>query len=94
MKLAFKSWLTYVLRRRDRIIADVNNMMGRVTHKHDVELLTSVAHAKKPHKVYDNTVWKESINREMETLKVAFGIMEAGTKIPVNHAKASGHLVF
>ena len=91
---AFKWWVPYTLRRRDRIIACVNKRMCRTTHKHGVEMPTSVAHAKKLDDVIGNTLWVCSINKEMESLKVAFDIIEDGSKIQVGHNKSSGHLVF
>ena len=91
---AFKWWVPYTLRRRDRIIAGVNKRVSRTTHKHGVELPTSVPHAKKLDKKNDNALWMDAINREMENLKVAFDVLEDGAKIPVGYTKASGHLIF
>ena len=91
---AFKWWVPYTLRRRDRIIAGVNKRISRITHKYGVELPTSVAHAKILEEKNGNTLWMDAINREMENLRVAFDILEDGSKIPVGYHKASGHLVF
>ena len=76
------------------MIAGVNKRISRTTHKHGVELPTSVAHAKKLDEKNGNTLWMDAINREMENLRVAFDILEDGAKIPVGYHKASGHLVF
>ena len=91
---AFKWWVPYTLRRQDRIIACVNKRVSRTTHKHGVELPTSVAHAKKLDENNGNTLWMDAINKEMENLKIAFDILEDGAKVPVGYHKASGHLVF
>ena len=69
-------------------------MVRRTTNKCGVELPTSVAHVKKLDKKNDNTLWMDTINREMENLKFVFDILEDGSKIPVGYNKASGHLVF
>ena len=69
---AFMWWVTYTLRRRDRIIAGVNKRISRTTHKHGVELPTSVAHAKNLDEKNGNALWTDAINREMEILKIVF----------------------
>ena len=66
----------------------------RTTHKCGVQLLTSVAHAKKLDEKNCNTLWMDVINRDMQNLKIAFDILECGAKIPVGCNKASDHLVF
>ena len=91
---AFKWWVPYTLRRRDRIIAGLNKRISRVTHKYGVELPTSVDEARRLDLKNGNTLWMDAINKEMENLKVAFDILEDGAKPPVGYNKASGHLVF
>ena len=91
---AFKWWVPYTLRRRDRIIAGLNKRISRVTHKYGVELPTSIDEAKRLDLKNGNTLWMDAINKEMENLKVAFDILEDGAKPPVGYNKASGHLVF
>ena len=66
----------------------------RSTHKCGVELPTSVSHSKKLDQINGNTLWPDSINREMENLKVTFDFLEDRAEIVVSHKKASGHLVF
>ena len=41
-----------------------------------------------------NTLWMDTINREMENLKVSFDVFDDGSKIPVGYKKESCHLVF
>ena len=91
---AFKCWLPCTLRRRDRIIADVNKRISRITHKCGVERLTSVAHTKQRGENSSDTLWMDATNGEIENLMIAFYFLEDGAKIPVGHGKASGHLVF
>ena len=90
----FKWWVPYTLLRRNRIIASVIKKINRITHKHSVELPTSVTHAKKLDENDGNAISMGAINREIENFKVAFDILEDGSKIPVIHRRASGHLVF
>ena len=78
------------LRLRDRIVAVVNKMISRVTHKHGVDLPTLVSHSKKIDDINGNTMCVFDINREIETLKITFDVLEDGAKIPVCHNKSSG----
>ena len=61
----------HTVRRRDHIIADVNKRRIRVTHKHDVELLTLVTQNKMLDEINGNALWMDAMNRDMENLKVA-----------------------
>ena len=91
---AFKWWVPYTLRRRDRIIASVNSRIRKVTHKYGVELPTTVKQAQALDEKNGNTFWTDAINKEMENLKVAFDILDEGSKPPPGYKAASGHLVF
>ena len=92
---AFKWWVPYTLRRRDRIIASVNSRVSKVSHKYGVELPRSVQHAKELDEKNGNTLWNDAINKEMGNLKVAFDIIhEPGRKPPPTYTKTSGHMVF
>ena len=59
-EVAFKWLVPYTLRRRDQLIAGVNNRISRTTHKCGVELPTSVAHAKKLDEKNGNTLWMDA----------------------------------
>ena len=75
-ELAFKWLVPYTLRPRYRIIDSFNKMKIRVTHKHGVELPISVFHTKKLDEKNGNTLLMDSINMDMENIKVAFDVLE------------------
>ena len=91
---AFKWWVPFTLRKRDRIIASVNSRVRKVSHKYGIELPTSVEHAFKLDSKNGNSIWRDAINKEMDNLKVAFDILHDGREPPVQYKKASGHMVF
>ena len=64
----------YTLHRQHRIIAGVNKMIRRITHRHGVELLTSVANDNKIDEKNEHTLWIDVIKREMKNLKVSFDV--------------------
>ena len=89
-----KWWASCAISRRDSIVAGVNKRVRRVTHKHGVELPTSVAQAKKSEYKSDDTVCVDAMYMEIEKLKVSFFVLEDGAKSTVGCNKASSHLVF
>ena len=89
----FTWWVPYTLRRRDRIIDGVNSRVKRTTHKYGIELLRSVDEALRFDKLNGNTFWRDSVNKEMENLKVAFDIGPEGSRPPVNYNFATVHLL-
>ena len=77
------------------MIGTLNSSSSRsITYKHGIELPTSVSHAKKLDEKNGSTRCMDTINRDIENLKVDFDVLEDGANIRVDHNKASGHLVF
>ena len=72
---AFNWWVSYTIRRRDLVIAGVNSRVKRVTHKYGVELPYIVQEAYALDDNNGNTLWRDSLNSEMDNLKVAFDIL-------------------
>ena len=84
----------YTLRRRGRITSSVNSRVKKVSHKYGIKLTTKVKHAHKLDRINNTTFWRDTINKEIENLKVTFDILEVGAKPPPGYNKASGHLIF
>ena len=91
---AFKWWVPFTLRKRDRIISSVNSRVRKVSHKYGIEIPSSIKEAYALDTKNGNSFWRDAINKEMENLKVAFDILPDGKSPPVHYTKASGHLVF
>ena len=83
---AFCWWIPYTLRRRDKTISAVKSRIARVSHnEYGIELPISVAHAYKIDTANGNHLWREAINKEMGNLKVAFDILNDGSKPPPDY---------
>jgi hypothetical protein len=91
---AFCWWTPYTLRKRDRIISAVKSRIAKTSHKYGVEIPNNIEHAFLLDKQNGNTFWRDSINKEMENLKVAFDILPEGKNAPPGYSKASGHIIF
>ena len=68
---AFRWWVPYELRKRERIINKVKTKYWRTTHKYGVRLPKSVADAVRIDRENGNTFWQDALNKEMSKAKVA-----------------------
>ena len=91
---AFKYWVPFTLRKRDRIIASVNSRVKRTTHKYGIEVPRSIEHALQLDALNGNTFWRDAIDKEMSSVLVAFEILDSSSPIPVGWKKSSGHIIF
>ena len=93
-KLAFRWWVPYTLKKRKAIISKVRARVRKVTHKYGIEVPRSVQHAYEIDQNNNDTFWTNVIQKEMKNMGVAFQLLENNEKVPMEHAKASGHLIF
>lgn len=91
---AFRWWIPYTLKKRDRTISAVNSRVRRASHKYGIEIPTSVTHAYEIEKWNGNTFWSDAISKVMGNLIVAFDILPDGEPLPKGWTLASGHIVF
>ena len=87
-------WIRYTLRRHDKIISAIKSITARVSHEYGVEILTSVAHTYHIDTANGNHLRRNTINKEMGDLKIAFDILSDTSTPPPGYRKASGHIVF
>jgi hypothetical protein len=83
-----------VLKRRNRIIAAVNKRHAKKGFQFGIEVPDSVASAIRIDRKNGNTLWQDAIKTEMDTVKIAFRIVEEGEVIPPGYQQISCHLVF
>jgi hypothetical protein len=91
---AFAWWVPFTLKKRDRIISAINTRVKRRTRKFGIKIPTSIAEAKAFDNKNGNTLWMDSLSKEMYEVGVAFRILEDDEHVPVGYAKSSGHVVF
>ena len=73
---AFKWWVPYTLKKRDRIIAKVKTKYWKTTHKYGVRLPKSVEEALKLDAETGTTFWSDAVKKEMAKAKVAYVEMD------------------
>ena len=91
---AFAWWTPYVLKRRNRIIAAVNKRVTKKGFQFGIEVPTSVSDAIRIDRKNGNTLWQDAIKKEMDTVMVAFRILEPDEAIPPGYQQIDCHLIF
>ena len=91
---AFKWWVPYTLRKRDRIIAAVNSRVKKATHKYGVKVPKTVEEAFRLDTANGNSLWRTAINKEMSNVMVAFDILEGHESVPPGYTRATCHIIF
>eukprot|EP00980_Cylindrotheca_fusiformis_P019797 scaffold6944_cov68-Cylindrotheca_fusiformis.AAC.1 len=101
---AFKWWVPYVLKKRNRILSKVKSKYWRTTHKFGIELPHSVEEAYEIDKKTGTLHWTKAIEKEMKKINSlqAFekvegitpdGLRKDATKLP-GHAEVGLHMIF
>ena len=94
---AFNWWVPHVLKKRDRIIAQVKRRSARYlkrTHKWGLELPKTVEEALAIDKKNGNTFWADAIAKEIKNARVAFKKLEDGEEAPRGYQFVRCHMVF
>ena len=78
---AFVWWVPYVMRKRDVIVSAVKSRI-KTTHKYGIEMPVPgkdvVQHAIDLDRRNGNTLWRDSLTKEMRNLMIAFKILQPG----------------
>jgi hypothetical protein len=91
---AFVWWVPYTLRKRDIILSKVKAWIRKATHKYGIEVPTSIKHSLAINRENGNTLWRDTLAKEMTELGVAFEVLEEERQAPPGWKKVTGHLVW
>ena len=91
---AFRWWVPFTLKKRDRIVAAISSRVAKKTHKYGIEIPKSVEQAREIDRRNGNTFWQDAIDKEMYNVGAAFKILEDDEALPVGYTKSSGHMIF
>ena len=86
-----------MLHKREHIIALVKKRSTcflKKTHKFGIEVPRSVAEASALDKKNGNTLWANSIAKEMKNMRIAFKILANGDKVPIGFQRMQCHMIF
>ena len=91
---AFNWWVSYVIRKRERIISKLKSKYWRTTHKYGIRIPKDVKEAMQLDEANGNTFWQDAIRKEMEKVCVAYSVNEDFTPDEVRKGKAPGLIGF
>jgi hypothetical protein len=92
---AFAWWVPFVLKKRNRIISKIKSKYWVRTHKFGIRIPKSVVEAKKLDEKNGDTLWWDSICKEMKNVRIAFEIFEGSeAEIPPGYQKVNCHMIF
>ena len=93
-KPAFAWWTPYILKKCNAIIALIKHRIRKTTHKYGVKIPTSVEHAMELDRTNNNTMWRDTLMKEMYNVSVAFKVLDEGQKAPAGWHKVTGHHIW
>ena len=85
---AFKWWVDFCLRKRNRMINKVKAKYWRTTHKYGIKLPKTAEEALQLDKMNGNDYWEQAIKKEMSKVRVAYEPNEKYTPEDVRSGKA------
>ena len=94
---AFNWWVTFVLKKRERIIKAVKRREAKYlkrSFKFGIEVPRTVREAYELDRKNGNTLWADAIKKEMEMVRTAFRIADDGEVIPIGSQRIRCHMIF
>ena len=92
---AFAWWASSVLKNHNRIIAKTKSKYWLRTHKFGIEIPKSVLQAWQIDAKSGNTLWWDSICKEMKNVRPAFKVFEGGVEqLPSGFQEIKCHMIF
>jgi hypothetical protein len=92
---AFAWWVSYTLKKRNRVIAKVKSKYWIRTHKFGIKIPKTVEEARRFDAENGNTLWWDAIMTEMKNVRPAFEVWEGSAdKISPGYQQIKCHLIF
>ena len=91
---AFAWWEPYTMKKRNRILAAISARYHKKTHKFGIRMPKSVQEAYAIDKSNGNDDWRNSIQKEMNDVMIAFQLLEDTEDVPIGHQYVQCHMIF
>jgi hypothetical protein len=91
---AFRWWIPYVLKKRDRIIAKTKKCYWAKTHKYGFEIPKNYDNCVRIDEENKDTVWQDSVKSEMKTVTPAFEVHPGDEKELIGYQLIKVQFVF
>ena len=93
-KFAFRWWVPFIIKKQNRIIALILKRVHKQQYKFGIFIPNSVKEAPKEDKRNGNSFWRDSINKEMKNVKIAFNILDNKREIPLGYKEMRCDIIF
>ena len=90
---AFTWWVPHTLKKRNRIIVAINMRYHKTTHKFGLRVPKNVAECEAINKENGNTLWMDTVRKEMEAVHIVFKIIGEDEPLP-GYQEIPCHLIF
>ena len=90
----FAWWVPYVIKKRKTIIQKIKSKYWQRTHKYEIRIPKTVKEANDCDKENSNTMWSDTIKKEMPKIVAAMEEHEGDVQQLVGYHQISGHLIF
>ena len=91
---AFAWWVPHVIKKRDRVIKQVQHRAPRRDVKFGIKVPGSVAEALQFDKENGDTLWSDAIAKETANVRIAFERLEDGEALPPGSKRIPYHFIF
>jgi hypothetical protein len=91
---AFAWWVHHILKKRNRIIAAVTKRYHNHTHKFGIQVPKTWDEAVKLDEGNSNTLWQDTIRKEMNNVCIAFKVINGEEAISPTYQSIRCHMIF
>ena len=93
-KPVFAWWSPFTIKKRELIIGAAKARLKKKTHKYGMLVPNTVNKAYIIDKEAGNTIWRDSISKEMKNNRVAFQVLNNDEAIPPGRTFLECHMIF
>ena len=91
---AFRWWVPFVIKKRDRVLNKVKSKYWSTSHKYGLELPKSVTHALDVDKRTGTDLWQKAIEKEIRNVFPAFDFLDNDATIPPGYSFVDTYFIF
>ena len=91
---AFAWWVNPTLKRRNKIIKQVQHRLVKKSTKFGIKVPESVDEALRLDVENGNSLWQKAIEKELGNVRIAFKLLEQGERLPAGSKLIPYHIIF
>ena len=91
---AFAWWALPKLKRRSKVIKQVQHRLAKKTYKFVIKVPNSVEEALKLDPLNGNDLWERAIEKKLNNVRIAFRLLKEGERAPAGSKEIPYHIIF